>query len=83
VRKIITDNFDKLIMLFIFMNIFCAALFYRLDWLGLLTRDAFLVLTALLGFRRTNPQQNNQTDSGDVIVTPDPEISDKTKGENL
>lgn len=64
-KKIITDHFDKLLMTVIFFVLFGAALYYQFDWLANLTRDAFLVLTALLGFRR-QPQTAGTTEQGDV-----------------
>lgn len=52
-KKLITDQFDKLLMFLIFAVIFSCAIIYRFEWLFALARDAFLVLTALLGFRRS------------------------------
>jgi hypothetical protein len=75
-RKLLTDHFDKLLMTLIFFVMFAAALIYSFEWLASLTRDAFLVLTALLGFRR-QPAQSANTTTGDVIVQPAEETKEE------
>lgn len=70
-KKLLTDNFDKLVMVTIFFTILGFALIYQFDWLTTLARDAFLVLTALLGYRRqAQPVSAGTTETGDVNITP-------------
>lgn len=68
-KTLLKDNFDKLMMFFVFVVLLICYLVYMNDTLSSLVRDAFLVLTALLGFRRYNnaPTINAETiETGDI-----------------
>jgi hypothetical protein len=83
-KKLFADNFDKIVMLFVFTMIFISGLVFQLDWLGMLVRDAFLVLATLLGVRRPQPAQSGNTEQGDVYnVAPADELKDITEPEAI
>lgn len=54
-KSLFKENFDKLMMFLVFIVLLgCYLVFMPDNTLATLCRDAFLVLTALLGFRRHN-----------------------------
>lgn len=53
-KSLFKENFDKLMMFLVFIVLLGCYLVFMTDTLSTLCRDAFLVLTALLGFRRHN-----------------------------
>lgn len=84
-KKILTDNFDKLVMLGVFLIILLCYLIFQTPELGTILRDAFLVLTALLGFRRNHQNVTNENVQADTVtISPEnPTTIEETKeGEN-
>ena len=83
-KKIFTDNFDKIMMLGVFLIVLVCYLIFQTSELGTILRDAFLVLTALLGFRRHQQSVTNENVQADTVtISPDvPAVIQNEEGAN-
>lgn len=78
--KFLQTKFDLLLVTFIFAGLLIAWLYTRSPELLSLCRDCFLVLTALVGYRRGQADTQATTTTGDVILPIVP-AADSQKGE--
>ena len=83
-KKVFTDNFDKLLACFVFLVIFSTAVGVDRDWINGLGRDAFMILAGLLGgagWRALSQRSPSANIEGDAVINTSENNLDSAKPE--